>query len=73
MLFKKKVEHKKYCPRCGATDDLLVYTRRKDSKGVLRVYYLCRPCNRERTNKYYHAGNQQKFMDANKRWRDKQK
>lgn len=71
MFFSKKELHKDYCPRCGATDDLMVYTKRVNSAGILVYYYVCRPCNRIDKNRYYHAGNQKRYIDANKRYREK--
>lgn len=76
MFFKRKekvepVEHKKYCPRCNATDDLMPYTKRKNAQGVLVVYYVCHTCNRKDKKRYYDAGNQKRFVDNNRRYRHK--
>lgn len=63
--------HNKYCPRCGATEDLMMYTRRKNLKGVTVFYYICRPCNAERRRKWYNSGHQQQAVDNNRTYRHK--
>lgn len=70
-LFKRKPKeiHKRYCTRCKTDDNLLISSRYVALEGTI-VYYICRSCNAKRSNKYYHEGNQKKFIDANRRYRE---
>lgn len=61
--------HKKYCPRCGATDDLTSYTHRPNRDGIEVYYYICNTCNAKRRRKWYHSGHQEQAQINNARYR----
>lgn len=50
------MERKKYCSHCKTenADGYCIFSRKLTKLGELKEYYLCRKCNAERANKYYH-------------------
>jgi len=75
MLNFKKLftKEKKHCQRCKSTEHLHINSRYTNKDGVEKISYMCKNCTAERINKYYHAGNQDKFKAANQRYQAKKK
>ena len=62
--------NKEWCVKCKATNvDFIKYTSRTNKDGRKIQYFMCNPCNAQKRMKYYYNGNQQKIMEANRRYR----
>jgi len=49
------------CTTCGTTENLFVYTRKKNEDGTVRYnYYMCTECNTARAKKYRKTSNGKK-------------